>query len=505
MIVFREFSKRFGRVGAVKALTFDVQAGEVVRCSARTDRENHDHQSGGGLIRPTVASCTPRQPASGWRRCRQGICSFLRRGHLPRHAERPGGRRVLLFASWRDVGAGTGRHEVHRPQWRQPACRRDLLGRDDSAAGTGRRHGFGSPVLLLDEPTAALDPDGLCAFYAPIDARRTRSTLLFSSHLMETSSGWRIDSPSFRRSSGRLVHRTGLTARLADRGVMKIAVDHQPDGLLENVRQLAEAPFGPPINSSCRRRQPLACRAHAVRASGVGIRGLSAEKAAWTLSIASWSEPRRGAPVLCPDLCLVGMACQSGTPRRQISTRLTGVRLLPDDRLRPALRPQILAPGEDARFDDLGCLGNYLKTAQLRQAIVYVADHRTTTWVQERTALFTRADPDGRDGIALRLSRVSPVARSGSRREERRRSIAEFSPRSCLRFEMKSIRRSSSGSRDRSSCSPAFAMDADLCRRLCRSCAGRGASGYVLSGGSGLQDFARTAASLVRPCCSWSR
>ena len=38
-------------------------------------------------------------------------------------------------------------------------------------------------VLLLDEPTAALDPEGLCAFYGLIDgaARRARP-VFFSSH-----------------------------------------------------------------------------------------------------------------------------------------------------------------------------------------------------------------------------------------------------------------------------------------------------------------------------------
>jgi len=38
-------------------------------------------------------------------------------------------------------------------------------------------------VLLLDEPTAALDPDGLSAFYDLIEARRRLGhTVLFSSH-----------------------------------------------------------------------------------------------------------------------------------------------------------------------------------------------------------------------------------------------------------------------------------------------------------------------------------
>jgi ABC-type multidrug transport system ATPase subunit len=40
-----------------------------------------------------------------------------------------------------------------------------------------------APVLLLDEPTASLDPDGLRAFRDFVDARRASGgTVLFSSH-----------------------------------------------------------------------------------------------------------------------------------------------------------------------------------------------------------------------------------------------------------------------------------------------------------------------------------
>jgi Cu-processing system ATP-binding protein len=41
-----------------------------------------------------------------------------------------------------------------------------------------------TPVLLLDEPTAALDPDGLCAFYGGLAAARRREgkTVLFTTH-----------------------------------------------------------------------------------------------------------------------------------------------------------------------------------------------------------------------------------------------------------------------------------------------------------------------------------
>lgn len=55
---------------------------------------------------------------------------------------------------------------------------------------------------------------------------------------------------------------------------------------------------------------------------------------------------------------------------------------------------QIVAPGEEPRFfDDLGCLANYLKTAQPPSgAVVYVADHRTKAWVRADQAAYTRAE-----------------------------------------------------------------------------------------------------------------
>ncbi|RPJ76583.1 MAG: hypothetical protein EHM24_01960 [Acidobacteria bacterium] len=55
---------------------------------------------------------------------------------------------------------------------------------------------------------------------------------------------------------------------------------------------------------------------------------------------------------------------------------------------------QIVAPGEEPIFfDDLGCLREHLAAASTRfprEAVVYVADHRTGEWVDARRAVFTR-------------------------------------------------------------------------------------------------------------------
>ena len=91
---------------------------------------------------------------------------------------------------------------------------------------------------------------------------------------------------------------------------------------------------------------------------------------------------------------------------------------------------QLVAPGEIPRFfDDLGCLGAYLKGGSVpRGALVYVADHRTKAWLRAEAAVYTRvpglatpmsshliahadeasrdADPDARGGSPARIDEV---------------------------------------------------------------------------------------------------
>jgi len=54
---------------------------------------------------------------------------------------------------------------------------------------------------------------------------------------------------------------------------------------------------------------------------------------------------------------------------------------------------QLVAPGEEPTFfDDAGCLGNYVREASAlpKDAIAYVADHRTKAWVRASAAVFTK-------------------------------------------------------------------------------------------------------------------
>lgn len=88
----------------------------------------------------------------------------------------------------------------------------------------------------------------------------------------------------------------------------------------------------------------------------------------------------------------------------------------------PRTAAQLVSPGEEPLFfDDLGCLGRYLREHPVRPgARVYVADHRTGTWVAAREAVYvlqpSASTPMGSHLLAYgsASSRESdPVARGG--------------------------------------------------------------------------------------------
>jgi Cu-processing system ATP-binding protein len=138
-----------------------------------------------------------------------------------------------------------------------------------------------APILLLDEPTAALDPDGLCAFYGLIESRRGGGqTVLFSSHQLG-------DVERLADRFGVLVHgrliatftAAALTARLASRGVMKITLERVPETLLARVTALA--PAAVLANRQLIVPGPPATRLAVldlVRDSGAGITALAADE-----------------------------------------------------------------------------------------------------------------------------------------------------------------------------------------------------------------------------------
>jgi len=218
----REVTKRFGKVDAVRAASFDLQQGETVALVG--------HNGAGkttliklmlGLIRPTSGSIEVLgdDPAAGQFAARRQL------GFLPENvAFNPGltGRETLAF---------------YARLKRQPALAvAPLLDRVGLTVAADRRVGtyskgmrqrlglaqalLGEPrVLLLDEPTTGLDPALRQSFYDTVEELRGRgATVLLSSHALT----------ELEERAGRVI--------IMNRGI-KVA-----DGSLGELRRIARLP-----------------------------------------------------------------------------------------------------------------------------------------------------------------------------------------------------------------------------------------------------------------------
>lgn len=284
MIRFDGFGKRFGANVAVRSLTFSVERGEAVALlGPNGSGKTTSLKAAAGLIRPTEGKVTigdpPRDPGVPDARV---VCSYL-----PQKVSFPDaltGADVLEF--YRAIrGAPPGRAaEVLRFS--------SLNGSSGRAVGTysgGMLQRLGlavallpdAPVLLLDEPTAALDPDGLCAFYGLVERRRREGhTVLFTSHQLGDVE--RLADRLILLVGGRLaasLTQAELADRLGARGVMRLSLESRLPGILEKVRAIAPA--------ACWAGEDLVVPGPAsdrprvldtVRAAGVGIRNLVAQE-----------------------------------------------------------------------------------------------------------------------------------------------------------------------------------------------------------------------------------
>jgi Cu-processing system ATP-binding protein len=186
LITFHEFSKRYGEVDAVSSLSAAIAPAEIVaHIGPNGSGKTTSIKAAAGLVKPTAGSVLigpGRLPAMDV--AARELCSFL-----PQRVTFPSGmtgREVLDFygslrgrplTAIRDVLAFTGLNG---------SSRRDVR---TYSGGMTQRLGLAvailpdAPLLLLDEPTAALDPQGLEAFYALIETRRQNGqTVVFSSH-----------------------------------------------------------------------------------------------------------------------------------------------------------------------------------------------------------------------------------------------------------------------------------------------------------------------------------
>lgn len=183
MIRFANVTKRFGDRTVVRDLTMDLRAGAVTALlGPNGSGKTTTLKMAAGLVRPDAgAILVEGEPA--WTTAARRCMSFLpQRVGFP---EALTGREVVEF---------------YRRLRGAPAAATDaalrfasLNGSSDRpiatySGGMAQRLGLavatlpGPAALLLDEPTAALDPQGLAAFYQLIDQKREGRAILFTSH-----------------------------------------------------------------------------------------------------------------------------------------------------------------------------------------------------------------------------------------------------------------------------------------------------------------------------------
>jgi Cu-processing system ATP-binding protein len=137
------------------------------------------------------------------------------------------------------------------------------------------------PLLLLDEPTAALDPEGLGAFYELVERRRREGkTILFTSHHLGDVE--RLADRFAVLVGGRLaalLSSQELASRLAERGLLRLRLETRPEGLLDALRPLS--PSASFAGDELLLPGPASLRpalVDAVRGSGAVITSLTADE-----------------------------------------------------------------------------------------------------------------------------------------------------------------------------------------------------------------------------------
>ena len=246
MIRFERFTKRFGSHTAVEGVDFSVEPGEAVALlGPNGSGKTTTLKAAAGLVRPTAGRVLVGDPAadSSTPAARRSISYLPQRVSFP---ESLTGAEVVEFYR-RLRGSSLERtKEVLRMASLNGASGRPL---STYSGGMVQRLGLAvaalpdAPVMLLDEPTAALDPDGLCAFYGLVERRRRDGrTLLFSSHQLGDVE--RLADRFLLLIEGRLaasLSRRELTERLSKRGVLRLSLESAPPGLLDAIRRVAPA------------------------------------------------------------------------------------------------------------------------------------------------------------------------------------------------------------------------------------------------------------------------
>lgn len=284
MIAFDAFTKRFGTHLAVDGLTCRIEPGSVVALlGPNGSGKTTSLKAAAGLVCPTSGSVLLGDP---------GVVATdpkarLAVSFLPQKVSFPDSLTGLEVASFYGSlrGASAGRvNDVLAFASLNGASRRSV---STYSGGMVQRLGLAvamlpeAPAILLDEPTAALDPDGLDAFYRLVDEHQRKGrTVLFTSHQLGDVE--RLADRVVVLVAGRLVaslSKDELTRALADRGVMRVRIEHAPANLLQRVQELA--PQAAWHGEELIVPGPATCRAMVVariQAAGASIASLTADE-----------------------------------------------------------------------------------------------------------------------------------------------------------------------------------------------------------------------------------
>ncbi len=186
MICFRSFTKAFGAHTAARDVSFEVARGEVmVLLGPNGSGKTTSLKAAAGLIHPSAGDVLLGEPGvPALTATARRVCSFL-----PQHVAFPEaltGREVAEFyAALRGITPQRVQEALRTVALEHAADR--MVG--TYSGGMVQRLGLAiamlpdAPVLLLDEPTAALDPDGLAVFFDLVQRmKRAGHTVLFTTH-----------------------------------------------------------------------------------------------------------------------------------------------------------------------------------------------------------------------------------------------------------------------------------------------------------------------------------